>query len=135
MTISKSKSIKHNGSKLFVFEKDQNFSFLGKRLFIIFGKRGQTRGMHAHRKHKQYLICVNGECEVTLDNGYEIKKVILKSPEIGIEIKAMTWSKQVYKKKDTKILVLCDQTFKERDYIRDYLIFKKIINEKKKRKT
>ena len=57
------------------------------------------------------------------------------TPEIGIEIKAMTWSKQVYKKKDTKILVLCDHTFKERDYIRDYLIFKKIVNEKKKRKT
>ena len=135
MTTSKSKLIKHIGSKIFVFEKDQNFSFLGKRLFIIFGKRGQTRGMHAHRKHKQYLVCVNGECEVTLDNGYKKEKVILKSPDIGIEIKAMTWSKQVYKKKDTKILVLCDQIFKESDYIRDYLIFKKIINEKKKRKT
>ena len=132
---NKSKFINDRRSKLFVFEKDKNFSFLGKRLFIIFGKTGQVRGTHAHKKQKQYLICVNGECEVTLDNGYDEKKVILKDPQVGIEIEPMVWSKQVYKKKNTKILVLCDQTFKEKDYIRDYLTFKKIKNAKNKRKS
>ena len=130
MKINKSKFIKHCGSKLFIFEKDEAFSFLGKRLFIIFGKKGQLRGRHAHKKHKQYLICVNGECEVTIDNGYQKKKIKLSDPKYGIEIDPMIWSEQLYKKKGTKILVLCDQKFKEKDYIRKYSTYKKIVNAK-----
>lgn len=130
MKISKSKYIKHCGSELFIFEKDDAFSFLSKRFFIIFGKKGQVRGRHAHKKHKQYLICISGECEVIIDDGFIKKKIKLNDPKFGVEINPMIWSEQLYKKKNTKILVLCDQKFQEKDYIRKYSTFKKIISGK-----
>ena len=42
---------------------------------------GESRGGHAHKCLKQFVIALSGSFHVTLDNGHERKTVLLNHPD------------------------------------------------------
>ena len=102
-----------------------------KRSFIVSTlKENVVRGRHAHRELNQFIVCVNGKSRILCDDG-EIKKTfILDSPNKVLYVPSQIWSEQEYIMRDTTLMVLCDDIYKENDYIRnysDFLLFRKTL--------
>jgi UDP-2-acetamido-3-amino-2,3-dideoxy-glucuronate N-acetyltransferase len=95
--------------------------FYPKRIFYIFNvPEGETRGGHAHKECKQFLICLGGECTVEARNGTESYKIQLDSPLFGLSLPRMTWSTQFNFTDNSTLLVLASDAYLESDYIRDF---------------
>lgn len=98
-----------------------------KRVYWIYNVSSKkSRGGHAHRKTEQVLFCINGSVRIEVDDGINKDVFILAKPNIGIFLGKMVWHSMMDFKKNSVLLVLASEFFKEADYIRDYNIFKSI---------
>jgi UDP-2-acetamido-3-amino-2,3-dideoxy-glucuronate N-acetyltransferase len=101
-----------------------DFPFDVKRLFWVYDVPAiETRGEHAHYSCHQFLICLSGELELTLDDGNNIKTIKLNSKSKGIHIPPMIWACQTNFSKDAVLFVLASEEYKSEDYIRSYSKF------------
>ncbi|WP_281527013.1 sugar 3,4-ketoisomerase, partial [Campylobacter avium] len=87
------------------------------------------RGGHAHTNLEQILIMMDGACEVLLDNGKEKKSIILNRPDVGLYIGKNMWREMKNFSYGAKLLVLASDFYDEKEYIRSYDEFLRIINE------
>lgn len=97
-----------------------------KRVYYIFDTTpGTVRGKHAHRDLKQVLICVSGACtiECELPDG-STRQHRLDWPDRGLLIEGLVWREMKEFSKDAVLLVLASEHYDEKDYIRDYDVFK-----------
>ncbi len=94
-----------------------------QRLFYVYGLTAEVRGKHAHREVNQFFICMNGECIIRCDDGNEKREFKLNKRNTGLFMPTMIWSEQEYLSEDTVLLVLCDKSYDEAEYIRDYNVF------------
>ena len=103
--------------------------FTPKRVFIVKNvPLNMIRGNHSHYKTKQYFICVNGTVDVILHDGFnEITHKLTKGESILIP--ELIWDSQKFTSKNSEILVLCSNEYRQEDYILDFEIFKQIKNE------
>ncbi len=108
---------------LVVVEGMINFPFPISRVFIVRAEDGAVRGEHAHKECNQFLICVNEHISVECDDGIQKKVFVLDKPNIGLLLPNSIWSKQIYHGNEATITVICDQPYKEQDYIRDFSNF------------
>jgi len=106
-----------NGS-VAIFEEG-TVPFPVRRAFVVFAGAGQLRGAHAHRACTQMLVVLQGEVNVSMDDGLEATSHSLSRLSHGLVIPPMTWASQRYLTEDSTLLVICDQLFDEGDYIRD----------------
>jgi dTDP-4-dehydrorhamnose 3,5-epimerase-like enzyme len=110
---------------LVAIEALQDIPFEIKRVYYIFGTREDVRrGLHAHKKLQQVLICVHGSCTILLDNGAEREEIILNNPTQGLFVDRMIWREMYNFSSDAVLLVLASEHYNEEDYIRDYKEFK-----------
>lgn len=86
---------------------------------------GTERGMHAHFRCKQYLICQNGAVLVRLFDGFNEKEIYLGENQ-GFYIPELIWDSQVFLKENTILLVLASTNYDHKDYINDIDNFIKI---------
>jgi dTDP-4-dehydrorhamnose 3,5-epimerase-like enzyme len=115
--------------QLIAIESGINIPFEIKRVFYIYGTQPNVpRGQHTHHNTKQYLIAVNGSCKVTLDNGQSKETYELNQPNIGLFQDNMLWGTMHDFSPDCVLLVLASEHYDERDYIRDYSDFLKMVN-------
>jgi dTDP-4-dehydrorhamnose 3,5-epimerase-like enzyme len=113
------------GSLTFI-ENSKHVPFDIKRVFYIYDvPTAKSRGAHAHRKLKQFLICLSGSFDVDLDDGKNKKTVHLNRPWQGLLVPSMIWAGEANFDPGTVCLVLTSDLYEESDYIRDYEIFKK----------
>lgn len=111
-------------------ESNKNIPFEIKRAYFIFDtKYGVSRGFHAHRNIKQITICVSGSCRFILDDGYIREEVYLDNPSKGLLIEDLIWREMHDFSSDCVLLVLANEFFNEKDYIRDYKEFIRIVNQ------
>ena len=100
-----------------------------RRSFIVSTlKENVVRGRHAHKELTQFLVCVNGKSRILCDDGETKKSFILDSPNKVLYVPCQIWSEQEYIIRGTTLMVLCDDIYKENDYIRnyaDFLLFRK----------
>jgi dTDP-4-dehydrorhamnose 3,5-epimerase-like enzyme len=110
---------------LISLEENKNIPFEIKRVYYIFDtKEGVTRGFHAHKNLEQVLICVNGSCDILLDDGIEKNVIKLENRNEGIHIKKLIWHEMFNFSSDCVLMVLASDYYYEEDYIRDYEDFK-----------
>ena len=110
---------------LIAIEENKNIPFEIKRVYYIFDtKDGVRRGFHAHKNLEQVLVCVNGSCEILLDDGKEKSIIKLKNRNEGLFIKKMVWLEMFNFSADCVLMVLASDYYYEDDYIRDYKEFK-----------
>ena len=110
---------------LIAIEENKNIPFEIKRVYYIFDtKDGVRRGFHAHKNLEQVLVCVNGSCEILLDDGKEKSITKLENRNEGLFIEKMVWHEMFNFSADCVLIVLASDYYEEKDYIRDYNEFK-----------
>lgn len=97
---------------------DKLFPFKIKRIFYIYEANNNVRGEHRHKKTKQALIAVNGQCNVYVNNGKKEQNFILHSPDQCLILEPEDWHSMEFKKK-TVLLVLASHHYNKKDYIYD----------------
>ena len=102
-------------------EAERSVPFPIRRVFTVHARRaGLVGGKHAHRVCQQLLVCVHGACEVTCAATLDERRVYrLDQPDQGLLIPASIWGEQRYLTADTVLMVLCDQPYDAKDYLRD----------------
>ena len=109
---------------LIALEENKNIPFDIKRVYYIFNTQNDIkRGLHAHKKLEQILICVNGSCDILLDDGKEKSIVQLANRNEGLLIEKMVWHEMFNFSADCVLMALASDYYYEEDYIRNYDIF------------
>lgn len=113
--------------KLTFMESDKDVPFQIKRVYYVYDvTKGERRGFHAHRTLDQYLICINGECKVLLDNGKEKCDVLLNHPSQGLYVGPGVWHEMFDFSEGAILLVFASDYYDETDYIRSYEEFERL---------
>jgi len=113
---------------LSVVEFQKNLPFEVKRCFWIYGVPStEVRGEHAHFECHQFIVCIAGSIQLLLDNGTKREQLKLDRSTLGVHIPPKNWAIQYQYSKDAVLLVFASHHYDEKDYIRDYGSFLKII--------
>ena len=100
--------------------------FAVKRVFYIYDiPGGEDRGAHSQKECHQFLIAASGSFEIELDDGTIKRTVSLNRPNFGLHVPPGIWAAEKNFSSGAICLVLASHKFDEKDYIRDYDIFKK----------
>jgi len=114
---------------LIVSEAKKNVPFDIKRIFIIKNvPNSKIRGAHAHIRCHQALLCLQGSFKILIDNGKSSNEYFLENTNYGVYIPPLCWSIQFDYTSDAIILALASHQYDEKDYIRNYIAYKKYLN-------
>ena len=117
---------------LTVAEQLKDVPFHIKRAYWVYDvPGGESRGGHAHKRLKQFVVALSGSFHVTLDNGSEQQTYLLNHPWQGLLIETGTWRTLDDFSSGAVCLVLASEPYEEDDYIYDYeefLEYKRIHN-------
>ena len=106
---------------LSVVEELKDIPFEIARVYWVYDvPSGESRGGHAHKRLKQFLIALSGSFTVTLDDGTERRKFLLNHPYQGLEIETGIWRTLDDFSSGAVCLVLASELYDEEDYIREY---------------
>lgn len=106
---------------LTVAEQFKNVPFGIKRVYWVYDvPGGESRGGHAHKECKEFIIAVSGSFHVTLDDGTDKKSYLLNHPYQGLLVDTGVWRTLDDFSSGAVCLVLASELYDESDYIRDY---------------
>jgi dTDP-4-dehydrorhamnose 3,5-epimerase-like enzyme len=113
-----------------VAEYRYHIPFAIKRVYYIYGliNPDAIRGKHAHKNLEQVLFCINGTCEISLDDGEKSQAVVLNKPNVGLYLGKELWVTMKEFSDNCILLVLASDIYEEDDYIRDYDEFIRYVN-------
>lgn len=117
---------------LVIVEGMDDIPFDINRIFYIYGSDSDVvRGQHANRESEFVLINVAGTSKVKVCDGKGNEAIYsLNRPHTGIYLPKMVWKEMYDFSEDSVLLVLASTHYDDKEYIRDYDEFLKIINEK-----
>lgn len=123
----------HRG-KLVALEGGQDvIPFEIKRVYYMFDTLpNESRGFHAHTKLEQVIIAMDGACRFVLDDGEKRETVLLNRPDVGLYIGPGMWREMHDFSYGCKLVVLASEHYDEKEYIRNYDDFLKILKNEKK---
>lgn len=81
---------------------------------------GESRGGHAHKHCREFIIAVSGAFTVTLTDGKKQEKFLLNHPYQGLLVDTNIWRTLDDFSSGAVCLVLASDDFDEDDYIREY---------------
>lgn len=131
MKLEKINKISDENCSLYYFNKLNSFVKNLKRVFFLKAKKNCFRGNHAHKICNQYFFSLDDRIEIFIDDGTIQKKIILKPSQI-LKIRPLNWVK-VKLKKNQLVGVFSDTDYSEKEYIRNYVEFKKKIKRQTKK--
>jgi dTDP-4-dehydrorhamnose 3,5-epimerase-like enzyme len=109
-------------------EGNRHIPFTIKRIYYLYDvPSGATRGGHAHKTLSQLIIALSGSFDVILDDGKKKKRFFLNRPHYGLLITPGVWREIENFSSNSVALVIVSDLFDEKDYIRDYQVFKKMV--------
>lgn len=107
--------------KLVPIEFQKVIPFEVKRIFVVTNVPiNEKRGAHAHKKCKQFFVCLAGSLDILLDDGSHHDIINLREGGPGIYVPEMTWGSQFNYSSGAILLVLASHIFDQQDYIHDY---------------
>jgi oxalate decarboxylase/phosphoglucose isomerase-like protein (cupin superfamily) len=115
-----------------IMEQDKQIPFPIKRVYYIYNlvnNEGVSRGKHAHKNLEQALFCINGACDIMVDDGEKQERIRLDKAHTGLYLGRRLWHEMRNFQNNCIILVLASDFFKADDYIRDYQKFLKYVEE------
>ena len=109
-------------------EGNVDVPFEVKRVYWVYDvPGGESRGSHAHKHCREFIIAANGSFSVTVNNGKEEKSFLLNHPYQGLLVEENLWRTLEDFSSGAVCLVLASEPFSEEDYIRDYEEYRKHI--------
>ena len=119
----------YRGNLTFI-ENNRHIPFEIKRVFYLYDvPTSAIRGGHAHYTLEQVIIALSGSFEVIVNDGYTRKTVFLNRPHYGLYLPPGVWRELANFSSNSVALVLASQPYNEKEYIRDYTTFKKLVKE------
>lgn len=117
-----------NDGWLYIAEAKKKIPFDIKRVYFIDNLRPQSiRGLHAHKKLKQWIYAVRGKFRLTVYDGKKEKEIWLDKPSSGFYLAPMLWHMMDKFSKDCLICVFASDYYDEKDYVRDFSEFKRLV--------
>ena len=99
----------------------RSLRFSPKRLYwLTCAPNNETRGCHAHKALEQYIFCLSGAVELTVDNGSERTIHKLVAGADGIHIPNRCWRELNNFSDDAVVGVLASADYDPSDYIYTY---------------
>ncbi len=89
---------------------------------------GETRGSHAFKEQKEFIVALSGSFDVVIDDGIEKQVFSLNRSYYGLFVPAGLWRQMQNFSTNSLALVLSSTKYNEEDYIRDYDAFLKFKN-------
>jgi len=89
-----------------------------KRFYHIYDVTSQ-RGGHRHIKTVQALICLNGSCDVYVNNGNEETTFSLTSPTQSLILQPEDWHTMDAFTEGSTLMVFASENFDKTDYINE----------------
>lgn len=107
---------------LVIGESNKNIPFDIKRIYYINSlyNKAAVRGKHAHKELEQIIFCVNGNFTLMLDDWNHKQKILMNNPASWIRLWPKLWHEMMEFSPDCVILVLANDYYNEKDYIRNY---------------
>lgn len=123
-----------NGSVI-VAETPTGLPFTASRIFTLLDiPPGEARGIHAHRRCEQFLICMRGSVTAVVDDGVHRQEVVLDRPSLGLYMPPLIWGTQYDYSTDALLVVLASDPYDRQDYIEDYDEFLQAVSKTKARR-
>jgi hypothetical protein len=112
------------------FENDSQIPFKIKRTYWIYDiPTCEIRGSHAFKESIELIIALSGSFDVVINDGKHEKKFRLNSPYNALYVPNKLWRTLDNFSSNSLALVVSSILYNENDYIRDFNVFKKYINE------
>lgn len=106
---------------LTVAEELKHVPFDVKRVYWLYDvPAGESRGGHAHRRCREFIVAVGGSFTVTLNDGTSTHTYLLNHPYQGLLVDTGTWRTLDDFSSGAVCLVLASELFDEEDYIYDF---------------
>ncbi len=111
-------------SGLYIIEETTTaFPFKIERLYWLTNKDSSIiRGMHAHKKLNQLLVCISGQVKIQISTHNERSSLTLAKTGDALMLRPGLW-REIEIKEAGALLVVCDRKYDEADYIRDRIAF------------
>lgn len=87
---------------------------------------GERRGGHAYRENEEFIIALSGSFDVVLDDGNQRKVYPLNRSYYGLYVPKGLWREIENFSTNAFALEFGSTHYNEKDYIRDYDIFKRL---------
>jgi hypothetical protein len=112
-------------------EDNKHIPFSIKRTYWIYDvPGGETRGGHAYTDLKEFIVALSGSFDVVLNDGTQEHRFHLNRSYYGLYIPKMYWRSLENFSTNSLALVIANNDYNEKDYIRDFDYFKSLKNGK-----
>ena len=102
-------------------EQMNHIPFEIKRTYWLYDvPGGESRGGHAYKENKEFIVAISGSFDVVLDDGKEEQTFTLNRSYYGLYVPKGLWRKMDNFSTNSVGLILSSTNYDERDYIRDY---------------
>lgn len=110
------KTFADSRGKLTVIEKEIGFAI--KRVFYIYDASSDVvRGGHGHSTTIHAVICINGSCEVFVDNGQEERTFVLDRSDSCLILDPQDWHTMSKFSPGSVLLVLASDYYDPDEYV------------------
>ena len=111
----------HEKGNLSVIENGKTIPFSVKRVYYLYDvPGGESRGGHAHKDLKQFIVAVSGSFDVKLDDGFQKRTYTINRPYEGLLVVPGIWRELDNFSSGSVCLVLASTEYSAEDYIREY---------------
>lgn len=106
-----------------LIETSSILPFSVERIFFIHQTK-KNRGGHAHIHSDQFLVMIQGTCEVKIDNGIESNTFLLNKANEGLLIPRLHYLELKNFSADAILLVLANTKYKKEDILQSLTLYK-----------
>lgn len=101
-----------------VAESGKEIPFEVKRIFVIsHSMQNVSRGNHANKNSRFYMVSLAGSCIVTVNTGKEKTDFLLDKPDKGLFVNKMVWKEMHQFSADCILAVFSDSLYDPNEYI------------------
>ena len=108
-------------------EQNNHIPFEIKRTYWIYDvPGGESRGGHAYRKNKEFIVALSGAFDIIVDDGLNKKKFTLNRSYYGLFVPSGLWREIENFSTNSFALEFGSEHYSKEDYIRKYDEFLKM---------
>jgi hypothetical protein len=109
-------------------EDDKHIPFKIARTYWIYDvPGGEVRGAHAYKTLQEFIVALSGSFDVVLHDGKQEHRFHLNRSYYGLYVPKMYWRSMENFSTNSVAMILSDQSYNEKEYIRDFETFKQSI--------
>jgi hypothetical protein len=108
-------------------EEDTHLPFKIRRVYWIYDvPGGEHRGGHAFRETEELIVALSGSLDVVIHDGLREYRFHLNRSYYGVFIPKMFWRMLENFSTNSLALIIASTGYTEKDYIRDFELFRSI---------